>query len=70
MSDEEVARAGETPLGDVVAVGALRPAAGGLVAVRSRVDATVEFDLRLTAGACRKLELAGLGALLLDRIRN
>lgn len=51
MREEEFARAGETLLGDVVAIGALRPAAGDLVAVRSRVDATVEFDLRLTAEA-------------------
>ncbi|MGE8449695.1 MAG: hypothetical protein ACN6OP_03520 [Pseudomonadales bacterium] len=49
--EEEFARAGETLLGDVVAIGALRPAAGDLVAVRSRVDAAAEFDLRLTAGA-------------------
>ncbi|MDF3835702.1 hypothetical protein P3W85_22525 [Cupriavidus basilensis] len=44
MRDEAFARAGETLLGDVVAIGALLPAAGDLVAVRSRVDATVEFD--------------------------
>ncbi|KJK14737.1 hypothetical protein UB46_38305 [Burkholderiaceae bacterium 16] len=51
MREEEFTRAGGTLLGDVVAIGALRPAAGDLVALRTRVDAAVEFDLRLTAGA-------------------
>ncbi|GAB7547044.1 MULTISPECIES: hypothetical protein [unclassified Cupriavidus] len=52
MKQENFARApfapGQPVLGEVVAVGAIRPEAGDLVAVRSRIDPQVEFNTRLT----------------------
>lgn len=52
MKQENSARAplvpGQPVLGEVVAVGAIHPEAGDLVAVRSRIDPQVEFNARLT----------------------
>ncbi|KDP85469.1 hypothetical protein ACU4GI_16300 [Cupriavidus basilensis] len=52
MNQEDMASApylaGQPLVGDVVAVGAIRPQAGDLVTVRSRIDPQVEFNTRLT----------------------